>query len=527
MEKAVEIIDSIRQCVEKGTLSFIIGAGFSRNISKVFPLWGELLTPLVEELYPQCNVKNKVQREQRIKQIIAEKTYLGVASEYVRRHGYHEAIDIYIEQRMPYLVCREDGGYDLMVNGEIVDSNPSIECHKKLLSLDVKHLFTFNYDNSLDILADVSASSRLLEQQERANKQLQILQDALEQYVVEYEMLGINITDAENTSSTEAKDEKIDYTKINGVINNVGLGLTPYSDSVSNFQELYQSHINEIRTEIAKQKDIVKTTQIQREGKYQLITNAYQISLTDTCKNIYKLHGNLRIGDVPYEFDGDKHMQYVITQEDYDIYPKKHEAFVSLMRISLLKGCLCLIGFSGDDPNFLAWIDWVKDILDESAVREEHRLRTIYYINAGSQKLEAPKELLLRNHYIEIINLYECFPDADTPQERISRFLDYLSRDKDSYEVYNESWGRINIERGKLDDIDSLAVDIDNVYKLAEYNKIPNQFGIAHYHRTNIFSRIADIINADINPILRSKLIYSAIIRRINAHQCCFKSKAN
>ena len=227
MEKAVEIIDSIRQCVEKGTLSFIIGAGFSRNISKAFPLWGELLTPLVEELYPQCNVKNKVQREQRIKQIITEKSYLGVASEYVRRHGYHEAIDIYIEQRMPYLVCREDGGYDLMVNGEIVDSNPSIECHKKLLSLDVKHLFTFNYDNSLDILADVSASSRLLEQQERANKQLQILKDALEQYVVEYEMLGINITDTENTSSTEAKDEKIDYTKINGVINNVGLGLTP------------------------------------------------------------------------------------------------------------------------------------------------------------------------------------------------------------------------------------------------------------------------------------------------------------
>ena len=103
-----------------------------------------------------------------------------------------------------------------------------------------------------------SASSRLLEQQERANKQLQILQDALEQYVVEYEMLGINITDAKNISSTEAKDEKIDYTKINGVINNVGLGLTPYSDNVSNFQELYQSHTNAIRTEIAKQKDIVK-----------------------------------------------------------------------------------------------------------------------------------------------------------------------------------------------------------------------------------------------------------------------------
>ena len=29
MEQAIGIIDSIRQCVEKGTLSFIIGAGFS------------------------------------------------------------------------------------------------------------------------------------------------------------------------------------------------------------------------------------------------------------------------------------------------------------------------------------------------------------------------------------------------------------------------------------------------------------------------------------------------------------------
>lgn len=512
MEKAIEIIDSIRQCVEKGTLSFIIGAGFSRNISKVFPLWGELLTPLVEELYPSCNVKNKAQREQRIKQIIAEKTYLGVASEYVRRHGYHEAIDIYIEQRMPYLVCREDGGYDLMANGRIVDPNPSIECHKKLLSLDVRHLFTFNYDNTLDILADVYASSQLLEQQEQADKKVQNLQDALERYIIEYERLGINITDAEDVSSTEAKDEKIDYTQINGIINNEGLGLIPYSDSVSNFQELYQSHINVIQTEIAKQKDIVKNTQFQREDKYQLITNAYQISLTDTCKNIYKLHGNLRIGDTPYEFDGDKHMQYVITQEDYDIYPKKHEAFVSLMRISLLKGSLCLMGFSGDDPNFLAWVDWVKDILDESAVKRQHRLRTIYYINASSQKLDASKELLLRNHYIEVVNLYECFPETSTQQERISQFLDYLSRDKDSYDIYNKSWGRIDVERGNLQCIESMVNDIENVYKLSIYNKIPNQFGIAHYRRTNILSKIAQILDANIDSTLRAKLIYSAMV---------------
>ena len=64
-------------------MSFIVGAGFSRNISEKFPLWGELLSPLVEEMYPGSCVGNPKRKEARIKQIIAEKTYLGIASEYV------------------------------------------------------------------------------------------------------------------------------------------------------------------------------------------------------------------------------------------------------------------------------------------------------------------------------------------------------------------------------------------------------------------------------------------------------------
>ena len=96
---AKDILDDIRRSVEDESLSFIVGAGFSRNLSNRFPHWDELLKPIAEELYPGYPVEEK----------IAEKTYLGIASEYVRRKGYHETIDLHIEKVVPYL-RRRDGG---------------------------------------------------------------------------------------------------------------------------------------------------------------------------------------------------------------------------------------------------------------------------------------------------------------------------------------------------------------------------------------------------------------------------------
>lgn len=515
MEQDFKVLDNIRKCVEKESISFIIGAGFSKNISAAFPLWSDLLSPLAEKLYPECNVKNKDRKKQNIERIIAKKTYLGIASEYVRRAGYHEAIDLYIEYSMPYLACRKDGGYELKINGKVIDPNPSTECHKKLLALKAKHIFTFNYDNTLDVLADVDTSSKLLAQQNQADQKVDSYRKLLDEYKTEYEKLknGITYQTNSHTNSSESKGGKIDFTQINTIINEFNLGLELYCDNTTDFEALHQKHLGTINREIDRQKGISKSAKNLREDKYQLVTNAYQISLTDECRNIYKLHGNLRTSaDMRYEFDGDKHMQYVITQEDYDAYPKRHEAFVNLMRISLLKGSFCLIGFSGDDPNFLTWIDWVKDILDDAATKQPQSFRTIYYINADDKKLETSKEQLLQHHYIEVVNLHEYFPHACTQQERISLFLDHLHRDKEIYDTYNESWGKINIERGKLKIIDTLVSEIENVYKLSTYNRIPNQFGIAHYHRTSIFPKINQIIDADVDPILRSKMIYSAII---------------
>ena len=52
MKQTKELLEAIRKSIEEDSMSFIVGAGFSRNISGKFPLWGELLSPLVEEMYP-------------------------------------------------------------------------------------------------------------------------------------------------------------------------------------------------------------------------------------------------------------------------------------------------------------------------------------------------------------------------------------------------------------------------------------------------------------------------------------------
>lgn len=55
--------------------------------------------------------------------------------------------------------------------------------------------------------------------------------------------------------------------------------------------------------------------------------------------------------------------KYVITEEDYRTYPRDFAPFVNTVRQSLIENAFVLIGFSGDDPNFLEWTGWIRDEL--------------------------------------------------------------------------------------------------------------------------------------------------------------------
>ncbi|MDH6388399.1 hypothetical protein M2474_001841 [Dysgonomonas sp. PH5-37] len=138
-----------------------------------------------------------------------------------------------------------------------------------------------------------------------------------------------------------------------------------------------------------------------------IITNDYELT-SGNNKSIIKIHGHLRTNeDCLFGFDNDFGIRYIISKEDYDVYPNKHEAFTQLMRISLLKGIFCLFGFSGDDPNFLAWIRWVRDIIVKNP-NERIQNTDDFKIFLLSLDENAPTEDKLqfyKNHRIIIIPL--------------------------------------------------------------------------------------------------------------------------
>lgn len=505
------MFQEIRSHIENESLSFIVGAGFSRNISNEFPLWGELLSDLVLEMYPKCKSEDMELQAKCIRQKISELGYLGVASEYVRRKGYHEAIDLYIEKRIPYLKPRSDGGYDLMKNEQLITSAPSLECHQMLLALNPRHIFTFNYDNCLDVLGKAQASIDLQKQEADTKAELRLLRNNLDDFIRAYKELQttkVRVIAYDEFASSD--DFQTQCARINQILSSFACHLKQIN-ATNGVEELYKHNYNAIKTEEARLLEKLETCQEARKDKYQLVRNAFEISLTDGCKNIYKLHGSLRTdANEAYGFDGDKYKHYVITGEDYQEYPIKHEAFVNLMKISLLKGAFCLIGFSGDDPNFMTWINWVKGVLDRGA-EDVSGSRPVYYVNSEDDHLPKDKELLLRNHYIQIVNLADIFPEAVGHRERMCTFFENLRSDKDLYTQYNSSWRNIKIGGDDAKQTRSISEDIEKVYLLSDYNLVPEQSTLEHYRRRNILSSREKIFRSDMDRTICAKLFYSAI----------------
>ena len=97
---------------------------------------------------------------------------------------------------------------------------------------------------------------------------------------------------------------------------------------------------------------------------------------------IVKLHGSIGTSE-----------HFTIAEEDYRIYPIRFAAFVNFARQVFIENELCLVGFSGDDPNFLQWSGWVRDHLAGSA-------RRIYLV--GVLSLGASKRKLLESRTLPL-----------------------------------------------------------------------------------------------------------------------------
>ena len=98
-----------------------------------------------------------------------------------------------------------------------------------------------------------------------------------------------------------------------------------------------------------------KTRKSVPKRAYGVIRTVDEIPLTSRPR-IIKLHGSL-----PAQFP------LICTEEDYRTYPSSFAPFVNTVQQAMMETIFCLIGFSGDDPNFLQWSGWVRDNLGKAA----------------------------------------------------------------------------------------------------------------------------------------------------------------
>lgn len=165
---------------------------------------------------------------------------------------------------------------------------------------------------------------------------------------------------------------------------------------------------------------------------YDIVTTKENLLYTNQPR-IIKLHGSF------------PSPPFVITEEDYRRYPNDNAPFVNTVRQSLLENTLCLIGFSGDDPNFLQWIGWIRDHIGKETAPK------IYLVGMFSTLDEGDRKLLDRRGIV-VVDL-STFKTNDGkalgPGEALGEFLNCLkSRETRSLDWPTVSAGAPGVSSG-------------------------------------------------------------------------------
>ena len=113
------------------------------------------------------------------------------------------------------------------------------------------------------------------------------------------------------------------------------------------------------------------------------------------------LPGHLRPRVIKLHGSFPAHRPYIITEEDYRTYPSRFAPFVNTVQQALIENVFLLLGFSGDDPNFLQWIGWVRD-------RLKHAVPPVYLCELLD--LSPPRRQVLRTLNVITVDLSPLFP---------------------------------------------------------------------------------------------------------------------
>lgn len=177
-----------------------------------------------------------------------------------------------------------------------------------------------------------------------------------------------------------------------------------------------------------------------REQAYRVVSNTDHIPMA-AHPWVVKLHGSLQT-----------QFPLVVTEEDYRTYPARSAPFVNTVQQAMMETVFCLIGFSGDDPNFLTWSGWVRDNLGASASR-------IYL--AGWLDLSGPRRQMLESRNVMPIDL-SCHPRGNEwPENMRDRYAtEWLLHSLEQGRSYNISKWPNRRERSNLEQIDPILEPI-------------------------------------------------------------------
>ena len=176
MEKEEKnILEEIRDCYNNGLLSALVGAGFSKNVSDSFLGWGELLHEMVGTLYAieikknydnyihqnrGSRSKRKTEKEigdEYIKEVSQKEDYLEIVSNYIRKKGFRESVEVYIESKIPY-ASYEEKAIHLYIGNKKIETvpEPNFSAHKELMrATRLQNIYTTNYENLLEVTTEL------------------------------------------------------------------------------------------------------------------------------------------------------------------------------------------------------------------------------------------------------------------------------------------------------------------------------------------------------------------------------------
>lgn len=151
---------------------------------------------------------------------------------------------------------------------------------------------------------------------------------------------------------------------------------------------------------------------------YNVVTSKHSL-IYQPHPRIVKVHGSFP-----------DYRPFIITEEDYRTYETLFPEFVNTVRQALIETQFVLVGFSGDDPNFLNWLGWFRDIMGS-------RMLPVYLISAGDMP-HISEAQLMEKRGVQLIPTSSC--TSNIP-EALDFILSYIG---DKHTSRNSWSGRLS-----------------------------------------------------------------------------------